>query len=86
VDLDKKTYFWNILQDHFLLKIIVALTRLVIAPRSISIGSLNGCESDPPLGGWLPAPNGIFHLEALSSEKASIDGPCARAEHRHAGG
>jgi len=57
-----------------------------VAPKSFLIGSPDGCESDPSLEGRLPTPSAISHFEALSSEKASVDGPCSRAEHRHTGG
>jgi hypothetical protein len=85
LDLAKKR-LPNILPNHFLLSLIVAVIPPGIAPRSISIGSLDGCESDPSLEGWLPTPSAISHCEALSSEKASVDGPRSRTEHRHTSG
>ena len=74
------------LPDQFLLPLIVALIRPDIVPRSMSIRPPDGCRSLPSLGGWPPTPIAISHAEAFSSKKASVDGPCARAEHRHTSG
>ena len=76
----------NISPDHFLLSLIVPVFPPGIAPTSIPIRSLDGCEPDPSLEGWLSTPSAIFHFEALSSEQASVDGPCSGTEHRHSSG
>jgi hypothetical protein len=79
VDLDQEP-------DHFLLLLIVAVILPAIAPRSISIRSLDGSRYRPSLEGWFPTPIAIGHSEALSSEQPGVDRPCAGTEHRHTSG
>src|SRR4051794_26133735 len=43
-------------------------------------------EANPPLGVSLHTTGPAAHVEALSSEEARINGPCARAEHGHTSG
>lgn len=62
--------------------LILALPRSGDIPRSISIGPLVGESPTTPSGGWFSTSSPI-DIKPLPPEQASVNRPCARAQHRH---